>query len=363
MKKAAVVVILLAAVLLGAWYLRRARPAVGAAVRNAGAAEYMAVAEKRDIDFTIEVNGDVAPDFQLDVRPEVGGKVKKIYVEPGQTVNTGDPLIEIDDTDLLTQRKGALTDIEGAQLAVDKTARNFKRAQELFAAKLISQEVFDNSSSDFELAKNSFAKAQRALETVDDRLRKTKLFASANGTVLDVKVIEGQVVIPAASVNSGTSLMTIADLSRLLVETTVNQLDVARLKVNQPVKLTTESIKDTAMEAVIQFIAPVAVVKNNVKGFQVKALIEHPDPRLRPGMTVSIAIPIASATDTVSVPVSAVFRGENNSKIVYVRHGAVTERREVEVGVANYEFTEIKSGVEPGEQVLLVEPRVPQKPS
>ncbi len=361
--KKVVVSLCLALAALAGWYFLRSKPVLPGVHDTAVPSQYVAVAEKRDIDFTIEVNGDVTPDFQLDVRPEVGGKVKKIYVLPGQIVKKGDPLIEIDDTELLTQRKGALTDIEGAQLSVDKTQRNYDRAAELFAAKLISQEVFDNLSSDLDMARNSLAKAQRQLESVDDRLRKTKLFASSDGTVLEVKAIEGQVVIPAASVNSGTSLMVIADLSKLLVDTTVNQLDVARLKLNQKVKLTTESIKDTDMEATVQFIAPVATVKNNVKGFALQALIERPDPRLRPGMTVSMSIPIAHAEDTVSVPVAAVFRGENNAKIVYVKRGDNTERREVKVGVTNYEYAEIKSGVEPGEEILLVEPRVFQKAS
>ncbi len=360
MRKAILPVVI--ALLLGAaWYFFRPDSSRSASQPEPGNDRFVATVERRDIDFTIEVSGDVTPHFQLDVRPEVGGKIKKIFVLPGQAVKKGDPLLEIDDTDLLTQRKGALTDIEGAQLALDKAQRNYGRAKELFTAKLISREVFDNLTSDFEMAKNSLAKGQRGLETVQDRLGKTKLFASSDGTVLDVKVTEGQVVTAAASVNSGTSLMTIADLSKLLVETTVNQLDVARLQLNQRVKLTSESIKDVRMEAVVQFIAPVASVKNSIKGFAVEALIENPDPRLRPGMTVTVLIPIERAEDTVSVPVSAVFRGENNSKIVYVKRGAITEKREVQTGVANYEYTEIKSGLQAGEQILLVQPRLLEK--
>lgn len=359
--KTALTAALILVVGAGGWFLWRSPSAKSSSSGAAVPKEYVAVAEKRDIDFVIEVNGDVTPDFQLDVRPEVGGKVKKLYVEPGQQVEKGDPLLEIDDTDLLTQKNGAMTDIQGAQLAVDKAQRNFVRAKELFEAKLISAEVYENSSSDHEMAKNSLAKAQRQLELVEDRLNKTKLFASTAGTVLDVKVIEGQVVIPAASVNSGTSLMTIANLSRLLVDTSVNQLDVARLKLGQRVKLSTDSIKDTDMEAVIQFIAPVAAVKNSIKGFAVQALIEKPDPRLRPGMTVSMSIPVASAQDTLSVPISAVFRGDNNSKVVYVRRGDTTEKREVKVGVADYQYTEIKSGLQPGEEILLVEPKAAKK--
>jgi RND family efflux transporter MFP subunit len=185
-----------------------------------------------------------------------------------------------------------------------------------------------------------------------------------DGTVLTVPVIEGQVVIAAASVNSGTTLMTIANLTKLLVETHINQVDVARLEPNLSVKLRVESLKDAEMDAKISFIAPVATIKNNVKGFQVQALIEKPSKRLRPGMTVNVLIPLASATDVVSVPISAVFRAEGNKRVIYVRNGETTERREVKIGVTNTDFAQVIKGVDEGEEILLVEPgRLGQKKS
>jgi RND family efflux transporter MFP subunit len=158
--------------------------------------------------------------------------------------------------------------------------------------------------------------------------------------------------------------MTIANLSKLLVETHINQVDVARLEPNLTVKLHVESLKDAEMDAKISFIAPVATIKNSVKGFQVQALIEKPNKRLRPGMTVQISIPIASASDVVSVPISAVFRAEGNKKVVYVRNGESTERREVKIGVTNTDYAQVINGVNDGEEILLVEPgRMAQKKS
>ena len=362
MKKVFVLVILISLVTGGLWVARSKKnlPLAGDPVI---AEKYVAKAERRDINYVIEVTGDVIPDYQLDVRPEVGGKLRALHVEPGQRVKKGEALCEIDDTDLMNQRRAAVTEMDGSKLDVEKNRKNFERSKSLFASKLVSSEVFDNLSSDYELSKNRLSKAQRQVETIDDNLRKTKIVAPMDGTVLNVNVIEGQVVVAAASVNSGTSLMTIADLSKLLVDTNVNQIDVARLKANQKVKLTSESLKDTNMEAIVNFIAPIATVKNGIKGFQVQALIEHPDLRLRPGMTVSMSIPVASAQEAVSVPISAVFKDENNAKIVYVKHGDSTEKREVKVGVTNLDFAEIKSGIQPGEEILLVEPRLLEKKS
>ena len=73
-------------------------------------------------------------------------------------------------------------------------------------------------------------------------------------------------------------------------------------------------------------------------------------------MTVNIVIPIGSASAAVSVPIAAVFKGEGRKKIVYVRTGDGTEKREVKIGVTNTDFAQVISGVTEGEEILLVEP-------
>ncbi len=99
-----------------------------------------------------------------------------------------------------------------------------------------------------------------------------------------------------------------------------------------------------------------AEVKNSIKGFQVEALIDKPDPRLRPGMSVNLVIPVAQASDAVSVPIGAVFKGTGDQRVVYVQNGGDTERREVSIGVTNMDYAQITEGLNAGETILLVEP-------
>ncbi len=345
----------------GGWYFfggKMAKPAAPAAVGDRS----LARVEKRDIESSIELSGDVTPSFQLDVKSEVGGKLKALHVVPGQTVKTGSLLAEIDDRDLLTEKETALTEIEGAKLSMGKAQKNYERSRELFDEKLISREVFDNLTAEFEIAQNGLVKAQRKLQLVEDRLRKTKVLCPTDGTVLTAPVTQGQVVIAAASVNNGTTLMTIANLSTLLIEIHINQVDKAKLSLEKNVQIRTEALKDETMDARISFIAPIATTKNSVKGFQVQAIIEKPDPRLSPGMTVTLTIPIAHVEDAISVPVTAVFKSEGNKKVVYVKSGDATEKREVKVGVTNIDHAQILKGVKEGEEILLVEPgKVPKR--
>lgn len=357
------ILILAAAVLVGGGFYAAKGKIFSHQSEPDAADKYIARAEKRDIDFSVEVSGDVMPATQLDIKAEVGGKVKKLHVLPGQTVKKGDILAEIDDSVLQTDKDSSLTEIEGAKLAMEKAKKNYERAKDLFEQKLVSREVFDNTTAEFEIGQNDLVKAQKKLQQVEDQLHFAKVVAPGDGTILTVPVVEGQVIIAAASVNSGTTLMTLADLRKLLVQTHINQVDVARLELSQAVKLRAESLRDLEMEAAISFIAPVATITNNVKGFDVQALIEKPNPRLRPGMTVNMTVPIAKADDALSVPISAVFKGEGNKKIVYVRKGETTEKREVKVGVSNIEHAQILQGVNEGEEILLVEPDKVQKRS
>ena len=142
-------------------------------------------------------------------------------------------------------------------------------------------------------------KAGDLLIEIDDPLvednSKLKVLAPIDGTVLTVHVVERQAV-ASDGINRGTTLMTIASLSKLLVKTHVPQADVTKLASKQAVRFTADSIPGEQMEAMILLITPVATVKNSVKGFTVQAVIEEPDPRLRPGMTVQLTIPISTPT-------------------------------------------------------------------
>jgi multidrug efflux pump subunit AcrA (membrane-fusion protein) len=124
---------------------------------------------------------------------------------------------------------------------------------------------------------------------------KLKVLAPVGGTILTLPVVERQVVIPDG-VSSSTTLMTIANLSKLVIDAHVPQANVTKLTSKQAVLFTADSIRGEQMEATICFIAPVATVKTSVKGFLVKAIIEKPDPRLHPGMTAQLIIPISTST-------------------------------------------------------------------
>jgi RND family efflux transporter MFP subunit len=319
----------------------------------------LAKASRRTIENRLLLTGEVAPAFSVEIKSEVSGRIETIHARTGETVLRGQTLVTIDDTYLLTERGRAETEIAGARLEVDKKRGNFERARALYEENLISQEVYANLEADLLIAENNLIKAEAQLQAVEDRLSKTRILAPADGTILSVNVSEGQVVVGASSVNAGNVLMNFADLSRLTIQTHVNQMDIGKIKEGERMQIVMPGPEEENIPARIEFIAPVASVRNNIKGFSVEAVIEKTDPRLRPGMSVSLHLPLGRADEAVSVPIAAVFRESDGQRFVWVRQGGGgrPERRPVVVGLSNFSFAEIVEGVQEGEEILLVPPR------
>ncbi len=150
-----------------------------------------ATVESRNIRFSINTAGDIGPADQVSVRPEVNGKIAVLPVDIGDSVKKGDLLFTLDDTDLQIELAARKTEIQGAKLQLEKAQRNFDRVQKLYNDDLISQEVFDDSRTDFALAKNSVDRSEQALRLVEDRLSKTQIVAPFDCTVLTRPVSVG----------------------------------------------------------------------------------------------------------------------------------------------------------------------------
>src|SRR6476659_5027450 len=151
-----------------------------------------ATVELRDISFAVNAAGEISPAEQVSVRPEINGKIEALPVDIGDRVKKGDLLFKLDDKELQQEKATTLTDIEKAKLNLDKAERDYKRAKQLLEEKLISQELFDDTKTAFDLAKNALERSQRDLALVEERLTKTAVLAPFDCTVLTRPVSIGQ---------------------------------------------------------------------------------------------------------------------------------------------------------------------------
>jgi HlyD family secretion protein len=357
--KALGTLLLIAALAVGGWFFWQqkqgaAQAASGAATARPSTAEI----ETRDIRFAVSAAGEITPAEQVSVRPEVNGKIEVLTVDVGDTVPKDKLLFKLDDRELQTEKQSQETAVARTKLEIEQAERNYERAKELFEGKLISLELFQDSKTAFELTKNSLDRAQRTLDLVLERLRKTVVVAPFDCTVLTRPVSIGQAVSGSGGFNSGTEVLSIANLNDLIINAHINQADVTRLKVEQEVEVTVEAVTGLKIVGRVERIAPQATIKNNIKGFAARILLKNVDRRVRPGMTANISIPVASADNVVSAPLAAVFTEFNQEtkqqeRFAWVKSGEEWERRKITIGVSDYFFAEVTSGLKAGEVVSL----------
>ena len=246
-------------------------------------------------------------------------------------------------------------EIEGARLQVQKTERNLNRLKQLYTDKLISLEAYEDAKTEFDVAKNTLERVTSNLRQVEESLTKTTIRAPFNCTVLTRPVSVGQAVSGSAGFNSGTEIMTIANLKDMIVTAHINQADVVRLTQGQKVDINVESVSGLKIQGTLERIAPQAIFKNGIKGFSARVKLKNDDTRVRPGMTAILNFPVVSAEDVLAVPLAAVFT-ENNERFVFVKRDEKFEKRNVTVGVNDFFFAEVQKGLEDGEEVSLEMP-------
>lgn len=316
-----------------------------------------AVVKKGDIEFSVTVAGEITPAEQVSVRPEVNGRIKELPVDIGDRVKQGELLFTLDDRDIQIEIESRETEIQSARLQLDKAKRDYERDAKLFDEKLISKEVFDNSRTTYELAQNAIERAQNNMDLVTDRLSRTRILAPFNCTILTRPVSVGQAVSGSGGFNSGTEVLTIANLSKMIINAHVNQADVIHLKSDLEVEIKVEAVAGLTIKGEVERIAPQATIRQNIKGFETRILLTDVDPRVQPGMTANITIPVTSATDVLSVPLAAVFTEEKSSgRYVYRVKGDKFEKAPVQIGVSDYFNAEVLSGLNEGDEVAVEMP-------
>ena len=354
--KILIVILLVGALGAGGWFYTQRQRA--GAVPQVSTKVDTAVIETRNIKFAINAAGDITPAEQVSVRPEVNGKIEVLPVDVGDRVKSGQLLFKLDDRELQTQRQQEEKNVERSRLQLGQAERDYKRAQQLFEGKLISQELFEDSRTKFDLAKNELALREKSFELIIERLRKTEVMAPFDSTILTRPISVGQAVSGSGGFNAGTEVLTIANLNDLIVNAHINQADVTRLHVDQQVEVSVEAVSGLKVVGKVERIAPQSTLKNNIRGFAARILLKDVDSQIRPGMSANISIPVASADNVVAAPLASVFTETNPAtreieRHVWVRKEESWERRPIKIGVSDYFFAEVTSGLKAGEVVSL----------
>jgi RND family efflux transporter MFP subunit len=297
---------------------------------------------------------------EVEILSKVAGRVAEVLVKDGDTVKKGDPLILLDTRDYgrVVARERALLDT--AQAKVNYAKRQFEKKRELAREGLLSALDFDVAERELELMELDVRTAHVTLTQAEDRLRDARIVAPASGTAIRRKIEPGEMVIPGVeSTFEKRALLMIADLSRLVIKIELNQIDVSKVRLGQRVTATFDGLPDEKFAARVTEISPASTKAKDLDVFPIKAELDQPDPRIKPGMTADVRVHIEEKPAAVTVPIESVTHEAGKAfvkRIIERQKDRHTERVEVVLGTQNDRFAEVVSGLNEGEQVLLDPP-------
>jgi len=231
-----------------------------------------------------------------------------------------------------------------------------KDAENSLALAIANKAQIELKKKDKEAAQASLIRAQAALKSAKDKNDDTIVKAPTSGTVLARNVVEGQVITSSMgnSAAAGTLLFTMADLDNVYVQTDVDETDMGKLKVDQPVTITVDAYPDRKFQGKVLKIAPMGKAVQNVTTFKVTTVIENPSKILKPGMNASVEITAEDVRDVLVVENEAIMDSPNGKMVVPVIDGKPGNPMSVEIGVRGWDTTEIIFGAEDGDVLMLM---------
>ena len=333
-----------------------------------------------NVEKTVVASGSVESVNEVDVGAQASGKITKLYVKLGQEIKKGEMIADIDSTtqiNTLNTKKAALVSYQ-AQLKAKKTAydvalSSYNRLSKLYTQKATSldsvntaKSTLDNAKAEMEAVEANIKQAEIEVNTAETNVGYTKITAPMDGTVISVPVSEGQTV----NANQTTpTIVTIADLSKMKIKPEISEGDITKVKAGQEVSFTILSDSQTVYHSVIDSVDPANTTTSDSSStsslssssssttsaiyYYANVLIDNPDCTLRIGMTTENNIKIANAKDVLLVSNMAIQKRDGKSFVNVLNDKNQPEPREVETGVQNDFHTEIKSGLNEGEKVIV----------
>lgn len=299
---------------------------------------------------------------QVEIASRVPGVVRSVHVEEGDTVKPGQLLVRLDPRDAARRGARARAELSKAKARLAHAQSEVKRRSRGVEQGIVSQVDLRSVQRESELARADLALARVFVTEARDLAKDTRLSAPISGTVTRRSIEPGEMVKPGVESSfESVSLLTICDLSRMLVKVQLNQIDVAKIRVGQRVRLRLDALPQEQFVARVTRIAAasVKIPGKDLESFPVEALLERTDPRIKPGMTADVHIAVSEKKDALLLPLESVRRDGAKAFVMRVVSDPAGERTEevlVTLGDENDHQVEVLEGLEAGARVKIDPP-------
>lgn len=256
-------------------------------------------AERGDVTMTVTATGTLSAVTTVQIGSQVSGVILRIYANFNSRVQKGQLLAELDPTPFQAQVEQRQADVTKAKVEAANAKIGYERQSRLAKAGLAAQADVDTTRAQYESANAQVQQAVAALQQALTNLRYTKIVSPIDGIVVDRQYDVGQTV--AASFQAPTLFSIAQDLTKMQVQADVDQSDIGRAAVGQPVRFTVDAYPDEEFRGRISQIRLNATVAQNVVSYPVIIEVPNPGERLRPKMTANVTIEVATVHDVLRI--------------------------------------------------------------
>ncbi len=332
--------------------------------------------KRTTIDKNVLATGSVRASQRTEVGAQVSGKIISLNVKLGQAVKKGDLIAEIDasnQSNSLSTAEASLASyqakLKSAQVALEVAQSNYTRLSKLYKS--------DSASlSDLETAKNTLASAKATVDEVKSQIQTaqisvndaktnlnyTQIISPMDGIIVSVPVSVGQTV---NSNQTSPTIVQVADLSKMLIKLEISEGDIAQVQEGQEIRFTTLAEPNRTYQSKIDTVDPAltTLTDNNYTEesgnteavyYYANALVDNADNRLRIGMTVQGQVNIAKRENVLVVPTSTLKKKGDKTTIQVLNNNQV-EEKDIQTGLSDSQYTEVISGINEGEQVVVTQ--------
>jgi len=350
--------------------------------------------QAEDLQVSVREVGVVDPVTKVDVKSAVSGRVLSLRVREGALVHNGDVLTEIEpDVNQAQSLSDVQASVKDSELKLLDAEREFTTQKALFDQGLVGRDSFRATQMKRDQVAENLRAARMRYQIVEDRgipisgnaaSQKARITAPMTGVVIKKGVELGDMVTSGvSSFNSGTVLFTVADLKSLIVRVNLNEVDIAKVHVGQPVRVTLDAYPQKVFHGKVTFVSPAAELVEKIKVFKVEVTLDELGESFRTGMSANVEILGDRRDKAISIPLEALQKREGQTVAYRLKSGlkpkqiasakeGLTGRSKfiwlsehwkeyfevvpVSAGVATLERVEILAGLKPGQQVALEDP-------
>jgi HlyD family secretion protein len=263
--------------------------------------------ERRSINLSAQANGTVEPINIVDVKSKASGTIIKMPVDVGSNVKVGDLLVQIDPRTVQNAYDQAAADLASTTVARAVALAQRNRSADLYQQKIITATEMEAATLAFANADAAVIKARTNLSTAKLQLEDATVTAPTNGTIILRPVSVGTVITSASTAASGgTTILQMADLSKIRMRAFVNETDIGNVKPGQTATVTVDAFPNRKFVGLVEQVEPEAVVQSSVTMFPVLVSLTNLDGALMPGMNGQVVMDILRKDNVVAVPSDAI---------------------------------------------------------